>query len=84
LHQLLGLHAGSVAACAACMWLMWFACDLHAVEVEQLVPHACGLHVGRLVHAKRERGHGSGLRLSLNSCRDRDKTPNNLKKQASG
>jgi hypothetical protein len=40
---------------------MWFACGLHAVEVEQLAPLACGLHAGRLVHAKRERGHGSGL-----------------------
>jgi hypothetical protein len=49
---------------------MWFACSLHAVEVEQLVPLACGLHAGMLVHAKCERGHDSGLRLSLNSCRD--------------
>jgi hypothetical protein len=59
MQQLLGLHAGSAAACAACMW---FACGLHEVEVEQLVPLACGLHAGKLVHAKRERGHGSGLR----------------------
>jgi hypothetical protein len=52
----LGLHAVEVEQ------LVSLVCGLHAVDVKQLVPLACDLHAGRLVHAKRERGHDSGLR----------------------